>query len=69
MLQRRTHGVEMDTDAVSPDCLKAAFIVAIDTLAQRVERAGDTINWNTLQMALHESAPETTRLTLRADIL
>lgn len=60
---------DLDTDAVSPDCLKAAFDVAIDALVSRAEGHRIALNWNSLEVALHRRSDEDSMLVLRAETL
>lgn len=60
--------VELDSDAVGPDSLKAAFDVAVDALLLRASRHGKGLDWNTLEMALSTSVEETL-VVVRAQVL
>lgn len=60
---------DIDTDAVSPDCLKAAFDVAVDALVSRADGHRIALNWNSLEVALHRRSDEDTLLVLRAAVL
>lgn len=70
MIVKTSALVEMDTDAISPDCLKAALDIAIDTLGTKAERASTGIDWGTIEFALrHDPDGETSKLVLRAETL
>lgn len=60
---------DIDTDAVGPDCLKAAFDVAIDALLSRADGHRVALNWNSLEVALHRRDDEDSMLVLRAAVL
>lgn len=65
-------GVEVDTDAISPECLKAAFDVTVDRLFQRANEKPEgavALDWSTLEFALHSRADNVTHVVLRAEIL
>lgn len=66
--RRLSSTVELDTEAVGPDSLKAAFDVAIDALLSRSARNGQAVDWETAEMALTHCAGETL-VVVRAGIL
>jgi hypothetical protein len=49
----------VDTAAVNPDCLKAAFEHTIETLVKRAEFNATALDWNTLEMALMARGADT----------
>lgn len=56
----RTSGsVTLDTDAISPDSLKAAFALVVDRLTQASSRSGIALDWNTAEMAQGRRGEET----------
>jgi len=52
--------ITLDTDAVSPDALKAAIDLCMDQLAQQARARGDAVDWNTFEFAQRPQGPETT---------
>lgn len=52
MILRKGVSVPMDTDAISPDSLEAAFAMGIRTLLDRSTAAGDSLDWASLEMVL-----------------
>lgn len=55
MLQRTSARTTVDTDHISPDCLKAAFGVLVDQMVA----SGLPLDWNTAEMAQNRRADET----------
>lgn len=68
MLQRLSASVLVDTDEVSPECLKASFAYVVDALARSADRVGVAIDWNTVEMAQNRRGPETD-IVLRAGVV
>ncbi len=60
--------IELDTDAISPDSLKAAFSAAVDALLSRADRKLVALNWNSLEVALTPISDSDTLLVLRAGV-
>lgn len=62
----------MDTDAVHPASLKAAFRVGIETLERRSEVEGLALDWNTIEIALwspERAGSDCSMLIVRAGVL
>lgn len=68
-ITKMSTGVELDTDSISPDSLKAAFDVAIDSLLSRANRNVMALDWNSLEVALHRLSDEDTTLVVRAGVI
>lgn len=61
--------VELDTHAVGPDSLKAAFDVAIAALLSRADGYRVGLDWNSVEFALDRRSDEDTQLVVRAAVL
>lgn len=63
--------VPMDIAGVSPDSLKAAFSMAVDTLHERSDAEPVALAWSSFEMALQPDATDDTaiRMVARAKVL
>lgn len=68
-ISKLSTSVELDTDTVSPDSLKAAFDVAVDALLSRADGHLLALDWNTLAAAVHDGGDGESRLVVRAGVL
>lgn len=68
MLTRLSTSTTVDTDAVNPDCLKAAFGVNVDALVSRLEQHGLAADWNTVEVALLARGADTD-MVMRVGVL
>lgn len=61
--------VPMDTDAISPTSLTAAFTMGVETLFDRAERVGDCMDWGTIEVILQHGKDDESLLVVRAAVL
>lgn len=60
--------VRLDTDAVHPQALTAAFEIAVDRLQTEADESGEAIDWGTIRLTLEpiSTNPSETRMRVSA---